>query len=168
MADNWNLRGKTQMLDDLNTPSLQCRVYDRIAVQDSKGKTHFYCLELSAGNTFDFGFCRKENVPSLLRDVMTMGSIRVLSGICDDLMVPTVPTVLWIKQARKYDPKHVIMWLENSIELTEEYKDITNNDMHIIKCGRCRCLISRCWACGAAQHERRGNNDATFCQNFAS
>ena len=115
MADNWNLRGKTQMLDDLNTPSLQCRVYDRIAVQDSKGKTHFYCLELSAGNTFDFGFCRKENVPSLLRDVMTMGSIRVLSGICDDLMVPTVPTVLWIKQARKYDPKHVIMWLENSI-----------------------------------------------------
>lgn len=41
MADNWNLRGKTQMLDDLNTPSLQCRVYDRIAVQDSKGKTHF-------------------------------------------------------------------------------------------------------------------------------
>ena len=121
MADNWNLRGKTQMLDDLNTPSLQCRVYDRIAVQDSKGKTHFYCLELSAGNTFDFGFCRKENVPSLLRDVMTMGSIRVLSGICDDLMVPTVPTVLWIKQARKYDPKHVIMWLENSIELTEEY-----------------------------------------------
>ncbi len=123
MADNWNLRGKTQMLDDLNTPSLQCRVYDRIAVQDSKGKTHFYCLELSAGNTFDFGFCRKENVPSLLRDVMTMGSIRVLSGICDDLMVPTVPTVLWLKQARKYDPKHVIMWLENSIELTEEYKD---------------------------------------------
>lgn len=54
---------------------------------------------------------------------MTMGSIRVLSGICDDLMVPTVPTVLWLKQARKYDPKHVIMWLENSIELTEEYKD---------------------------------------------
>lgn len=98
MADNWNLRGKTQMLDDLNTPSLQCRVYDRIAVQDSKGKTHFYCLELSAGNTFDFGFCRKENVPSLLRDVMTMGSIRVLSGICDDLMVPTVPTVLWLNR----------------------------------------------------------------------
>lgn len=123
MADNWNLRGKTQMLDELNTPSLQCRVYDRIAVQDRNGTTHFYCLELSAGNTFDFGFCRKENVPSLLRDVMTMGNIRVLSGICDDLMVPTVPTVLWLKQARKYDPKHVIMWLENSIELTEEYKD---------------------------------------------
>ena len=69
MADNWNLRGKTQMLDDLNTPSLQCRVYDRIAVQDSMGKSHFYCLELSAGNTFDFGFCRKENVSVVIRGV---------------------------------------------------------------------------------------------------
>ena len=61
-----------------------------------------------------------------------------------------------------------ILQLEEEAIITEEYKDITNNDMHIIKCGRCRCLISRCWACGAAQHERRGNNDATFCQNFAS
>ena len=61
-----------------------------------------------------------------------------------------------------------IMNIEAKAIITPEFRDITNNDMHIIKCGRCRCLISRCWACGAAQHERRGNNDATFCQNFAS
>lgn len=108
---------------DFDTPSLQCKVFDRLAVQNSSGKTQFYCLELSAGNTFDFGFCRKENVQSLLREVLTVVNMKVLRGAYERIMIPSVPCALWVKQARKYDPKSVIMWLENSLELTEEYKE---------------------------------------------
>lgn len=120
MADNWNAF-TTKM--DFDSPSLQCKVFDRLAVQDYLGKTHFYCLELSAGNTFDFGFCRKENVQSLLREVLTVANMKVLKGPYDRIMIPSVPCSLWAKQARKYDPNTVIMWLENSLELTGEYKE---------------------------------------------
>lgn len=122
MTDSWALRGKVLQNDDVN-PSLLCRVYDRIAVQNAEGQTAFYCLELSAGNTFNFGFCRKENVPSLLRDVFTFNNQRVLLGKAPALMIPTVPTSIWLKQVRKYDVSNVIMWLENSIELNPEYKE---------------------------------------------
>lgn len=108
---------------DIDSPSLQCKVFDRLAVQNFLGNTQFYCLELSAGNTFDFGFCRKENVQSLLREVLTVTNMKVLKGAHERIMIPSVPCSLWVKQARKYDPRTVIMWLENSIELTEEYKD---------------------------------------------
>ncbi|MGN1280339.1 MAG: hypothetical protein ACI4UM_00335 [Succinivibrio sp.] len=123
MADNWNLRNKTAQTDDSNLASLQCRVFDRIPVQDYTGKTHFYCLELSAGNTFDFGFCHKDIVPSLLRDIMTAGGLKVLKGAYEDLMIPSVPSAVWLKQVRKYDPKHIIMWLEDSLEIDDEYLD---------------------------------------------
>lgn len=123
MSDAWNNR-TAPAADEANAPSMQCRIYDRIPVQDQNGTSYFYCLELSAGNTFDFGFCRKENVPSLLKDVLTIGNTRVVKGAYPDLMIPTVPSVQWVKQSRKYDPSHVIMWLENSIKLSEEYKDV--------------------------------------------
>lgn len=124
VVENWSIHGKSiPSAEDLNNPSLQCKVFDRLAVQNKDGITQFYCLELSAGNTFDFGFCRKENVPSLIRDVLTIANVKVLRGAQQALMVPSVPSVMWIKQARKYDPSRIIMWLENSIELTEEYKD---------------------------------------------
>lgn len=124
VVENWNIHGKSiPSAEDLNNPSLQCKVFDRLAVQNKEGITQFYCLELSAGNTFDFGFCRKENVPSLIRDVLTIANVKVLRGAQESLMVPSVPSVMWIKQARKYDPSRIIMWLENSIEISEEYKD---------------------------------------------
>ncbi len=120
MSDNRNIFAQKM---DFDTPSLQCKVFDRLAVQNPLGKTQFYCLELSAGNTFDFGFCRKENVQSLLREVLTVVNMKVLKGAYERIMIPSVPCSLWVKQARKYDPKTVIMWLENSLELTEEYKE---------------------------------------------
>lgn len=123
MSDSWSNRSKSTVSEDASAPSMQCRIYDRIPVQDKNAKSYFYCLELSAGNTFDFGFCRKENVPSLLKDVLTIGTTRVVKGAYHDLMIPTVPSNLWVRQSRKYDPSHIIMWLENSIVLTEEYKD---------------------------------------------
>lgn len=120
MSDNRNLFANKL---DFDSPSMQCKVFDRLAVQNPLGKTQFYCLELSAGNTFDFGFCRKENVQSLLREVLTVVNMKVLRGSYERIMIPSVPCSLWVKQARKYDPKTVIMWLENSLELTEEYKE---------------------------------------------
>ncbi|MGN0894514.1 MAG: hypothetical protein ACI4ND_05905 [Succinivibrio sp.] len=123
MADNWNLRAKAAAAEDSNLPSLQCRVFDRIPVQDRSGKTFFYCIELCAGNSFDFGFCHKDIVPSLLRDIMTIGGLKVLKGGYDVIMIPSVPSSVWLKQARKYDPKSIIMWLEDSLELDDEYKD---------------------------------------------
>ncbi len=121
MTDNWNIYSKNKL--DNESPALQCKVFDRIAVQNSDRMTQFYCLELSAGNTFEFGFCRKENVKSLLRDVLTLSNMKVLKGVYDYLMVPSVPSSLWVKNARKYDPRTIIMWLENSIELSEEYRE---------------------------------------------
>ncbi|MGN0916480.1 MAG: hypothetical protein ACI4NE_09055 [Succinivibrio sp.] len=107
--------------EDISTPSMQCRVYDRIAVQNALGKTEFYCLELSAGNTFDFGFCRMENVPSLLRDVLSFNNLKILCGQHEQLMIPSIPTAMWVKHARKYDPSKIIMWIVNSLTLTEEF-----------------------------------------------
>lgn len=123
MSDSWASRARLKVLDDSNLPAMQCRVYARIAVQDPNSKTRGYCLELAAGNSFDFGFCRRNNVPSLLRDVLTIGNTRVLMGNADFLMIPTVPTSHWVKQVRKYEPKKFIMWLENSIELNDEYQE---------------------------------------------
>ncbi len=120
MPDIWSSRGK--IVNDMSaSPALQCRVYSRIALQDHDSITRGYCLEFSAGNSFDFGFCRKENVPSLLRDILTVGNTRVLTENAEFLMLPTVPTGQWVKQVRKYDPTRVVMWLDNSIELNEEY-----------------------------------------------
>ncbi len=109
--------------DDLDNPSYQCRVFDRIAVQDYHGKSHFYCLELSAANTFEFGFCRAQNIYSLFKDVMTVANMKALQGAMPRLMIPSVPSNTWVKYARKYDPRNIIMWIANSLELNPEYKE---------------------------------------------
>lgn len=109
--------------DDLDNPAYQCRVFDRIAVQDYHGKSHFYCLELSAANTFEFGFCRAQNIYSLFKDVMTVANMKALQGSLPRLMIPSVPSNIWVKYARKYDPRNIVMWIANSIELTPEYKE---------------------------------------------
>lgn len=121
MSDSW--RSRQSIYEDQELPALQCRVYSRIALQDHDCITKGYCLEFAPGNSFDFGFCREQNVISLLRDVLTVGNTRVLLGSADFLMLPTVPTTHWVKQVRKYNPKKVIMWLANSLELNDEYKD---------------------------------------------
>ena len=123
MVDSWTMRVKSLSQEELENPSMMCRVYDRLAVQNYSGQTAFYCLELAAGNTLNFGFCRKENVPSLLRDVLTITNLSVLRGDYENIMIPTVPSAIWVKQARKYDPSRIVMWLENSITLTPEYTD---------------------------------------------
>ena len=55
--------------------------------------------------------------------MLTVGNTRVLLGSADFLMLPTVPTSHWVKQVRKYNPKKVIMWLANSLELNDENRD---------------------------------------------
>ena len=81
MSDSW--RSRQSIYEDQELPALQCRVYSRIALQDHDCITKGYCLEFAPGNSFDFGFCREQNVVSLLRDVLTVGNTRVLLGSAD-------------------------------------------------------------------------------------
>ena len=60
MVDSWTMRVKSLSQEELENPSMMCRVYDRLAVQNYSGQTAFYCLELAAGNTLNFGVCRKK------------------------------------------------------------------------------------------------------------
>ena len=122
MADNFS-PNETDFYAAESNPSLQTKVFDRIAIQDAEGRTFCYCLELSSGNTFDFGFCRKDNVGSLIADVLKQSNLKSLKGSYERVMIPTVPSSLWVKAVRRYDPSHIIMWLENSLELTPEYSE---------------------------------------------
>ncbi len=116
--------GRRDGPDTDNNPFFKCHFFNRIPVQTKTGRTAFFGLILCPGNSLASERCGKEQVKSLIRDILEPSMFKMYGHGFERALFVAPPANPFVRMSRHYDPKKMIICLPRSYRL--EPDDVGN------------------------------------------